>query len=337
MDLLQRLRDEFMPYLAHNVLENNMSNNTQDVDDSAFIALLFPSGIYKNSKPTNKLKLLQNVANDTKKANTKSVNEIPDSAHATYSTIRKEVELVRSLRRIVSLPLPVQLETIPSASNLLRALDKIFRTYVRGTALPGQLAGGNTVEFDGNTLTFRNFILRGPYMSWKGFVHFLLDFAIAAPPQLHTKLGASFHAEVLGGKPSKRLSALNDNARSSHSNHPVDGNNATVAFVAPLTMQEAAVLFIECSKSITPALVLTKFLNVYSELANALSAAAAASTTEGGGGGCYEPWQSVMAWAQDIQRSDWDIKSGINFMQFVDCLGVSNYSITTDVPATIYH
>jgi hypothetical protein len=39
-----------------------------------------------------------------------------------------------------------------------------------------------------------------------------------------------------------------------------------------------------------------------------------------------EPWASVHAWAEEPTRHDWDIKSGVNFMQFVDCLGVRSWS-----------
>ena len=64
----------------------------------------------------------------------------------------------------------------------------------------------------------------------------------------------------------------------------------------------------ESAKSITPALVLSKFLKMYEEMAREV---------EG------DPWASVHAWAEEPSRRDWDINSGINFMQFVDCLGVS--------------
>ena len=64
----------------------------------------------------------------------------------------------------------------------------------------------------------------------------------------------------------------------------------------------------ESSKSITPALVLSKFLQSYEEMAQ---------EAEG------DPWISVLAWVEHPVRAEWDIKSGVNFMQFVDCLGVS--------------
>lgn len=67
------------------------------------------------------------------------------------------------------------------------------------------------------------------------------------------------------------------------------------------------ICFAESSKSITPALVLSKFLQNYEEMAQ---------EAEG------DPWISVLSWVEHPVRADWDIKSGINFMQFVDCLGV---------------
>jgi hypothetical protein len=67
-------------------------------------------------------------------------------------------------------------------------------------------------------------------------------------------------------------------------------------------------VFAESAKSITPALVLSKFLQMYEEMAREIES---------------EPWASVHAWAEEPTRRDWQINSGINFMQFVDCLGVS--------------
>ncbi len=63
----------------------------------------------------------------------------------------------------------------------------------------------------------------------------------------------------------------------------------------------------ESSKSITPALVLSKFLQSYEEMAQEAES---------------DPWISVLAWVEHPVRAEWDIKSGVNFMQFVDCLGV---------------
>lgn len=65
----------------------------------------------------------------------------------------------------------------------------------------------------------------------------------------------------------------------------------------------------ESSKSITPALVLSKFLKMYEEMAQEVES---------------DPWISVLAWVEHPVRAEWDIKSGVNFMQFVDCLGVSS-------------
>jgi hypothetical protein len=146
-----------------------------------------------------------------------------------------------AVRRVVSLPVPVQLDVVSSASLILKALDKIFRTYVRGTALPGHLSGGNTVDFDGTTLTFRNFILHGPYISWKGFVHFLFDFTVAAPPALNSRLGRSFLSEVLGGNKS-RLPGGGETAANGDAVGRVAEAGEAVA--APVTMLEAAVCFI---------------------------------------------------------------------------------------------
>lgn len=76
----------------------------------------------------------------------------------------------------------------------------------------------------------------------------------------------------------------------------------------------------EASKSITPALVLSKFLKMYEEMAQNI---------EG------DPWASVSAWAGEANRGEWEIRSGVNFMQFVDCLGVS-YTNCTALPSVVF-
>jgi hypothetical protein len=216
---------------------------------------------------------------------------------------RETVHCLRMVRRIVSVPVPTQLDVLPSAALVLKALDKIFRTYVRGTAVSGQLAGGNTVEIDGSMLSFRHFILNGPYISWRGFVQFLLDFAIASPPPESTRSGRVFLSDVLLGQRAGSLAAA---AASTLGGAAVSAADLD-AVTSPLTMLEAAVVFIESSKSVTPALVLSKFLKIYEEFAEAAE---------------VDPWVCVGYWAEDPHRGDWDIKSGVNFMQFVDCLGV---------------
>lgn len=229
IELLQRLRDDIMLYVPKPGVEGTLRNLAQNSEGGSIDKIL---------KPKAKTKATISFApTHAEEANAETagrvVPEIP--------LIRREISnCARAVRRIVSLPVPVQLDVVSSASLILKALDKIFRTYVRGTALPGQLAGGNSVEFDGTTLSFRNFILRGPYISWKGFVHFLLDFAIACPPPLHTRAGKSFLAEVLNGDTSRLPGDMVEEGADAGRG----GGTGGEALVAPVSMIEAAVLFV---------------------------------------------------------------------------------------------
>jgi hypothetical protein len=69
-----------------------------------------------------------------------------------------------------------------SAVETFPALDRIFKVYVKGNSLPGQLETGSAVTLGGCSITMSSFLLRGPYMSWKGFLAVLRDFSIAQCP-----------------------------------------------------------------------------------------------------------------------------------------------------------
>jgi hypothetical protein len=231
VDLLQRLRDDIMSYQP-----KGESNAT--AKSTAPPLIVSPDLI---TKTATKKSIQEDLAGGAVAAGVTGYNGDDIPIH------RREIaQCTLSVRRVISIPVPVQLDVVSSASLILKALDKIFRTYVRGTALPGQLSGGNTVEFDGTTLTFRNFILHGPYISWKGFVHFLLDFAIAAPPSQSSRLGRSFLAEVLDGN-TARLPGGGELAvgATAGANAAAAGGAAQArAVVEPVTMLEAAVVFI---------------------------------------------------------------------------------------------
>lgn len=226
VELLQRLRDDIMLYVPKPDADGIVRRPTIQSEGSAIDKVLKP--------PKTKAPAQHKYVDETGEDGTSgALSDIP--------AIRREIaNCARAVRRIVSIPVPVQLDVVSSASLILKALDKIFRTYVRGTALPGQLAGGNTVEFDGTTLTFRNFILHGPYISWKGFVHFLLDFSIAAPPPLHTRAGKSFLSEVLNGDTSRLPGDMDEGGPDAGRG----GGTGGEAVVAPVSMIEAAVLFV---------------------------------------------------------------------------------------------
>jgi len=272
--VLQNLRDHFMTYVISlpMIASSDVANAGNNDDLTAEVEKLF------KRKKSVKFKPLDDLKNQ---------REMTINA---YNSSSKLLELARNVRRLVALPVPVLLETISSAANLLKALDRIFRVYVRGNALPGQLSGGNTVEMAGNILSFRTFVLHGPYLSYKGFVSFLLDFSIAQLPASNTKLGKSFYKMFH----CKDESDFMDGDK-------LNGPEALVSFI------EASIIFIESSSSTTPVLVLNKFIKLYEELGGAMD---------------FDPWTKIFAWTTTTPANDfWNIDVGVNFMQFVDCIG----------------
>lgn len=275
IDILQRLRDDFMSYLSSALTDPSgqlVTDGENEEDSAAAIAQL----VKGNGRTDRAKKETADVA---------QAKEVPGSNRGD--------ELSRRLRRIVYIPVPVLLDTVPSAAVILRAMDRIFRAYVRGNALPGQTTGGNTVDLDGKQMSLRTFVLHGPYMSWRGFIGFLFDFAVAKPPPPHTRSGKNY------------LSAMNMNEGNKRAGG--DGYIATGPD-PPLELKEAGAVFIESSHSATPALVLSKYLRLYEEIAEGLD---------------YDPWSLVASWANDRGAGEWHLTAGLNFMQFVDCLGVS--------------
>ena len=269
-------------------------------------------------------------------------DDAADGALENNANLQKNVDAVLRLKRAVALPVPVQLESVPSSALILKALDRIFRVYVRGNALPGQLIGGSTVEFDGNPLSFRNFILDGPYLSFRGFVQFLLDFNVSKPPPKDSPLGRKFAQNIynasefdddddgIGGTipsaPNTARGAISSRGsgggggggggsggRSGRSGMGGAGAASMGPLSSPVSMRDAALLFIECYRSITPALMLRKFGSIYHQMAAQAE---------------VDPWQLMLQYVSTPALNNWDIKCGINFMQFVDCLGVSYFFLS---------
>lgn len=202
---------------------------------------------------------------------------------------------------------PVYLESIPSGSIIGKALDKVFRAYIRGNALPGQLSSGNTVDLAGNTVSFGNFVLNGPYMSWKGFVQLLIDFGIASMPSQKSKIGKKFW---------QTMSSYNLRADS--------GLSEEAAGLAPLvTLKEAALIFIQASGSAVPLFLSRK-----------ASRQTNTNYNDGEDGPEHveaESWRLTQSWAANESPSEWAIDVGTNFNQFMDCIGVSKNQICADL------
>ena len=108
--------------------------------------------------------------------------------------------------------------------------------------MPGQQETGNAVNLGGTSLSMAAFLLRGPYISWRGFLCVLRDFNIASLPSIRTKLGKLFPRDLWG---SGFIPGL---------------------VTAPLSMQEAASIFIECSKTGYPTVCLHQHLRDYQEV-----------------------------------------------------------------------
>jgi hypothetical protein len=276
MVILQQLRDTFMIFIDHKKEAKEKLANVFDLQQF-------------DDTDEQELKAIENLFQEKKRS--KKSKEIDDIRNQRLgsTTANRRLQQARNLRRLVSLPVPVMLETITSATHILKALDRIFRVYVRGNALPGQLSGGTTVDLAGQTMTFRRFVLQGPYMSWKGFIAFLLDFHIASIPSDDSRSGKNF------------ARSINVSVRS----------NVFNGVDALIDMFGAAMVFIEASLSATPALIMSKYISLYAEIASTLE---------------KDPWNTVVEWAEFPTETEWEIPYGLNFMQFIDCLGVSlNY------------
>lgn len=232
-------------------------------------------------------------------------------------------QIVRRIRCNVSLDGPIRLETLNAAAQIVPALDYIFRVYVRGNSLPGQQFGSGDVFLGDNKISMGKFLLQGPYMSWKGFLEFIKDFRIAQLPSKRTKIGVKFfQAWDVSGK-------------------LYDEYNYLLAD-APVGMRELAIIFIECSKTCTPALVLSKYLKShYEEVFKRMGLGSANSNFAPGSGqdrkvssipisGTFmgEPWDEILKWMDEAD--DWNIVTGLNFVQFIDCVakcGILAYSM----------
>lgn len=239
------------------------------------------------------------------------------------------LQLVRRVRSNVSLDGPIRLETLVAAPQIVPALDYIFRVYVRGNSLPGQQFGSGDVVLGDNKMPMGKFLLQGPFMSWKGFLEFVKDFRIAQLPNKKTRIGAKFYQawDV-------------DSKLYDEYNHLLQD--------APLTMRDLAVIFIECSKTCTPALVLSKYLKSHYEdvfkrmaqqgqdghghavgknFASGPGNDRRVSTLPLVGSFMGEPWDDITKWLDE--SDDWNIVTGLNFVQFIDCVakcGILSYS-----------
>lgn len=220
---------------------------------------------------------------------------VPTEFNIPTNIVEQRLEQARGLRKVVALQQPVLLDGISSSAAIIKAMDRIFRAYVKGNALPGQLAGGQKVGLAGHVLSFRTFVLKGPYLSWKGFVNFLMDFNVTSFPSKETKSGKKFWSVVNSRSSMNGLQSLGP------------ASEAT----PPITLRQAAMTFIESSCSSYPVLLIRKFMSTYEQQTSE-------EIEEDG-------WKAVNEWIEHESEHEWEIGYGTNFVQFVDCLGVSYY------------
>ena len=190
------------------------------------------------------------------------------------------------LRRNAYLPTPINIEALPYGTGMLEALQRIFRAYVRGNSLAGQLVGNSRVELDGISLPVGAFILNGPYLSWKGFISIILDFNISSIPDPKSADGKGF----------PEIKSSEEETGVFKSRPP-----------APLNIQKTASLFIEACKSHHPSLTTPSYLLDYEEMAKSYLAD-------------IDSWGLVAKWTL-LEENKWDITAGLNFMQFLDLVG----------------
>lgn len=233
---------------------------------------------------------------------------------------KQAVNMVKGLRKIAAQAAnsPVLLESpaIPQAAEMHRALSRIFAVYVRGAGLPAHAGADYKVSVDGQRINFSSYVLAGPYISFRGICGVLRDFGIAKLP--NKKKVPSFpqiHDNPPGAVREFRSSASSP----------------------PLTIKEAVLLFIECSRSSTPCLTLESYFAVYKELAEAEKAAnvsgagavpfsnpfddSTSPQSPINGLKYWEPWGRALIWAGADQDEWGNITCGLNFMQFIDFLG----------------
>ena len=152
-ELLQRLRDDFMIY------ERQLTLEELEAAEEARIAI--EEAKLEEQDPD----LKQEEA--LKKLDDRPSEEEDQFIILSDGTIRKKfiskyaTAVTVRLKSQVFLPVPVPMEAIVSARDVLLALDRIFRAYVRGNALPGHQETGLSVSLAGSKISLGSFLLRG--------------------------------------------------------------------------------------------------------------------------------------------------------------------------------
>lgn len=280
-------------YLEYNALYSSLSSSSISVYYIEMIKKikqtlhfeLYPNLMYKKGQNLNTVAAIS-------AASTLIINESPDSS---------------------STHIPILVENIPSSSSILSALHTIFKAYIKGNALTGQMKPMNRVSIGEKELNLSDFLLQGPFLSLKGFLRFIFDFKISFLP-INKATKSNFM---------KNFSELINEENS----NPEESNSSL------LHLEEVLILFQESSSSLLPLLVTKKNLTVYREKVNNYQKilSSQSNSTNSVSPSNLEGWNSVFHWADSIDNNpnhilinnEWNSSSGLNFMQFVDCVSVS--------------
>lgn len=256
--------------------ESNNEEEEEDVD-----TLESDDGAQGNEGSPRKNNSKQKGTNKNKKKKSKFIDPF------NILELEKEAKnFAYKLRKNAFMPTPINLENLPYGAAMLEALQRIFRAYVRGNSLPGQLVGNSRVELDSISIPVGAFILNGPYLSWKGFISILLDFNISSIPDPKSTEGKGF----------PEIKSSEEETGVLRSRPP-----------APLNIKKTASLFIEACKSHQPSLTVPKFLPDYEEMAKSYLSD-------------IDSWGLISKWTL-TEENKWDITAGLNFMQFIDLIG----------------
>lgn len=259
----------------------------------------------------------------------------------TLSSIQAANAVATSSDDSSSTHIPLLLENLSISSSILSTLHTIFKVYLKGNALTGQMKPMNRVSIGDKEINLSDFLLQGPFLSLKGFLRFIFDFKISFLP-LNKVTKSNFI---------KIFPELLPNVGSSS-----DDESASTL----LHLEEVLIMFQESSRSLLPLLVTKKNLQVYREKVNnyekllssvssgmaASSSSALSSTLSSSASSSslsaslatvspshLEGWSSVFSWADSIDSlqnnpnilNEWSTSNGLNFMQFVDCVAVSSF------------
>lgn len=180
---------------------------------------------------TANLELAQPVITE----NGNSPGETTAATATIPSTMGREMQdLVLTIKRAMFIPSPVPLDSFSSGLEIFKALDTIFKVYIRGNALAGLQSTGSEVAISNRQLALSKFLLEGPFLSWRGFSSVLVDFKVLSR---HDPILSIANAEIAAEKEKLASNAADDE----------DGEIDDDTDLAPLKAMQAAIIFLECS------------------------------------------------------------------------------------------